>query len=199
MCGSGCPCAGAAESAHRGASPASEIAVSSRLAGRSRHVRCCCWRPGRATGWIPHHDTNPLQTAVPQIANDGTPSPIGKGTVRQGDCMECAVIGASAAAPRPHVPCASPDSPPAARCAAIAALNSQSVAAGRVVGENGRTKTGSALPSSNPQAAALTSIFFGEAFADFGNVTVSTPWANAAAIFSRSTLSGSEKARWNAP
>ena len=39
--------------------------------------------------------------------------------------------------------------------------------------------------------------FFGADFADRGNVTVSTPLANDAAIFSRSTSSGGEKERWN--
>jgi hypothetical protein len=48
-----------------------------------------------------------------------------------------------------------------------------------------------------PYAAALTSIFLGAAFAIFGNVTVRTPLANAASIFSRATSAGSKKARWN--
>ncbi len=60
-------------------------------------------------------------------------------------------------------------------------------------------ETDPALPSKKPQPAALTSIFFGAAFVDLGSVTVSTPLSNDAAIFSRSTSSGSEKERWKAP
>lgn len=50
-------------------------------------------------------------------------------------------------------------------------------------------------------AAVFTSIFFGSTFASgfFGSVTVSTPLANSAPIFSASTLSGSAKLRWNEP